>query len=155
MDNISWIWLYGDAYVFFVSLLFDGVICNRFELVKERFLFLKQVFDALQLHSVFWPFKRFLFYILHFLVAFFPCFLSSITLFIFLVFILLLLSNLSKCQVILQPLVLVFIINKIQQYSPVLRNSRRLLVTFNDKVVTMISEIRHSRHVDYSFLNMN
>ena len=52
MHVISWIWLYGNACVF-VTLLFDGFICNRFELVDKLCLLFEQLFDALQLHSVF------------------------------------------------------------------------------------------------------
>ena len=109
-----WLWLHSDASVF-VTLLFGSFFSNWFELIYELGLRIEQLKDFLNLLHVFWPINWFLLYFLEFLVALLPCSLISITLFILLIFICLLLSNFTKCQMILQPLILVFIINKVRQ----------------------------------------
>ena len=53
---------------------------------------------------------------------------------------------------VLQPLVLVLVIDEVGEQFPV---PRRVLVALNHKVVTFVSEIRHNRHAHDSVFDMD
>ena len=53
---------------------------------------------------------------------------------------------------ILEPLILVFIADKVKQELPV---SWGVLVTFNNKVISMVAKIWHRLHVDDSVLDVD
>ena len=73
-------------------------------------------------------------------------------LFLFLIFLLLLDANRAQRQMVLQPLILILVVDKVSQQFPI---PRRPLAALNDKVVALVAEIGHRLHVDDLRLNVH
>ena len=73
-------------------------------------------------------------------------------LFLFLIFLLLLDANRAQRQMVLQPLILILVVDEVSQQFPI---PRRPLAALNDEVVALVAEIGHRLHVDDLRLNVH
>ena len=73
-------------------------------------------------------------------------------LFLFLIFLLLLDANRAQRQMVLQPLILILVVDEVSQQFPI---PGRPLAALNDKVVALVAEIGHCLHVDDLRLNVH
>ena len=61
-------------------------------------------------------------------------------------------SNRPQRQVVLEPLVLVLVVDEVSEQAPV---TRGLLRAFDDEIVALVAEVRHRLHIDDLILDVH